>query len=288
MWKRAPKFKVLSKHVLLVKSTQAPGTHALAKHYLERLTRFFGEKRVSEISEVDWGEYVSECKRSAPKRKLHDDKKFMSQVMLVAYRRGFLPRPISLKIPCAKSEIGREITTQEIGRLFALAGPRLRFQMEIALTLGLRRSEMLFLKWDRFRWKDKAIQLHASDTKTRRGRLVPLTLELFHQFRARHAMKKSVFVFPHRFDRSRPQRDNKTAWKSLKRRAVVKCRWHDWRHTCATLLLRNGVPVAVAAAYLGMSERILNGIYRHLNFQDLKAAADSMRRAAPRRRAAIP
>ena len=148
--------------------------------------------------------------------------------------------------------------------------------MEMALKTGMRKTELLHLRWDRFLWEQHTIRLRRQDTKTRRGRLIPLTPELFEQLKARYAESKSSFVFPGRFDRNRPQGDNKSAWSSLRASAAVTCRWHDLRHTCATLLLRRGVSISVTKQYLGMSARVLAEIYEHLNLDDLKSAPRAM------------
>lgn len=276
MWLSTPKFKDLANDVLETKRTRAPGTFAMAKHYLGKLTAHFGETRVAGINEAAWGKYVTACKLARPARKLHDDKKYMSQVLLMAHRQGHLKRPVKLRIPDGKSDVGREITADELGRLFALASPRMRLQMELALKTGMRLREMLHLRWDRLEWGPQAIRLRRQDTKTRRGRIIPLTPELFEQLKARHEKSRSPYVFPHRFDANRPQNENKTAWLALKADANVQCRWHDFRHTCATLLLRRGVSVSVTHHYLGMSARVLAEIYEHLNLDDLKSATRAM------------
>jgi integrase len=277
MWlRKAPKFKTLAQQVLELKRTRAPGTYALAEHYLKRLTEHFGEMRVSGITEIEWGTYVAQCKARQPKRKLHDDKKFMSQVMRTALREEHLRRPILLQIPDGKSEAGREITPDELAKLFAVARPLLALQMEFALKTGFRLREMLHLRWDRFRWKEEAIRLRPEDTKTRKGRLVPLEPILFAKLHSRFAETRSPYVFPSRFDPKAPQDDNKTAWRNLKTKTLVTCRWHDFRHTCATQLLRRGISTSVVRKYLGMTEAVLTGIYQHLNLDDLRAAALAM------------
>jgi len=140
----------------------------------------------------------------------------------------------------------------------------------------MRLREMLHLRWDRISWDEKTIRLRPEDTKTRKGRVIPIALELFHQLKARHVQSRSSYVFPSRFDQNLPQNENKTAWRALRPRAVVTCRWHDFRHTCASRLLRRGIPTSVAKKYLGMTEAVLTGIYQHLSLDDLRTAAEAM------------
>jgi integrase len=54
-------------------------------------------------------------------------------------------------------------------------------------------------------------------------------------------------------DATRPTREIKTAWKSAKLAAKVRCRFHDLRHTACTRLLERGTPLPVVAAIFGWS-----------------------------------
>lgn len=283
LWKKSlperssVRFDALARQILETKRVRAKGTYSDASLYLNRLIRHFGSIRIADITEIDWAVYVGRCKDENPKRKLFGDKKYMKQVILAAVRQEIITKPIKLVIPCAKPEAGREITQDELTRLFdAVKNPRLKFQMEIALKMGLRLREMLYLQWTRVDWEGQVLRLRPEDTKTRRGRVVPIPPELVGQFRELHLKSRSEYVFPSRFDPTRPQHDNKTAWRKLKAKANVRARWHDWRHTCATRLLRRDVSTSVARLYLGMTEKVLTRIYVHLNLDDLRKAAHAM------------
>ena len=45
----------------------------------------------------------------------------------------------------------------------------------------------------------------------------------------------------------------KEAWETAKKRAEVKCRFHDLRHCCVTRMLEGGAPLAVVASIMGWS-----------------------------------
>lgn len=64
-------------------------------------------------------------------------------------------------------------------------------------------------------------------------------------------------------------------------------RFHDLRHTIATLLLQAGVPIAHVSKMLGHSGiAITNDFYGHLVTDDLHAAVRQLKLPAPRKRAA--
>lgn len=270
-------FKEVADDVLAQQKLNSAATYSSADRQINRLISYFGTKRIQKISERCWNDYVLVETTKKP-RKFYDDKKFMRMILLYGVRQGYLEKQVRLSIPGLSKNAGREVTAEELRTLLARANPQLAFQIRIAYKMGLRLREMLFLRWDRIDWNNRTIRLLKEDTKTRRGRDVPIAEDLFSQFEALYQLSNSPYVFPHRFDVTRPQHDNKSAWIRLKRRCGIRCRWHDLRHTCATLLIRKGVSTRVASKYLGMSPRVLD-IYEHLNTDDLRAAASAMSEA---------
>jgi integrase len=273
---RRPTFEALAGEILEQKKLRAPGTHALAKIVLRRLVMHFGRMRVSEITETAWREYVTRRQAERPGCKLFDDKKHMSQVMLESFRRGIIPRKVQLWIPDRSVSGGREVTPPEIRKLVRAASADMKFQIEIAVKMGLRRKELLSLRWEMFDWKRRMIRVQS--TKTGRARDVPINPDLVNRFRRRYLRmsRGSPCVFPGRFDSNRPIIDHKTAWKACKRRAGVKARWNDLRHTCATVMLRRGVSTRVVAKLLGNSEKVVVEWYDHLSAEDLRRANSVM------------
>jgi integrase len=195
----------------------------------------------------------------------------------LALRKGLVKSIIPLPVPDIPSDVGREVTDEEIKRLYAVSRDELRFQIEIAVKMGLRLREMLSLRWDRIEWASRLVRLRPEDTKTRRGRIIPMNSDLFPQFESRFRIAKTPFVFPRVTDPTRPMHDNKKQWQAAKRRAGVKARWHDLRHSAATVAIRRGVPLATVSRLLGMSEGMLLKIYHHVNVDDLRRGADAMR-----------
>lgn len=287
-WRTKKKFSELANHVLHLKQLKSRETRLAATRQIARLIKNFGDIPVEELTEKHWVDYVAR-ERARKERKFYDDKKYMRMILRYALAVGALERTIQLPIPDLPSDVGREITADELARLESCAGPELLFQIRIAWKMGLRLREMLRLRWDQFDWVNGTIKLSPGDTKTRRGRVVPMPPDLMPQFNARRAengalchkrgLGLSPFVFPchrRRERRFKPQGENKTAWRACKAEAGVKARWHDLRHTCATRLLRSGIRPGVVSKMLGMSEQVLRRIYEHQNLDDLREAARAM------------
>lgn len=268
-------FRDVAQEVLESKMLKSKATQVAARHHLTRLIKAFGSHPISNVIERVWVDYMVKEVKKRP-RKFYDDRKYLKMVLIFAWKNRWIERVPELPIPDLPSNVGRELTPEELKRLLLHANPQIAFQIRIAYKMGFRLRELLHLQWDRFNFKSMTIKLRPEDTKTRRGREVPVTPDLQQQFWALYTLRNSIYVFPHRYDVAKPQHDNKSAWVALKKKCGIVARWHDLRHSCASSLLRKGVPEYVVRQYLGMGKRVLNDIYAHLSLDDLKDAAKVM------------
>lgn len=268
------RFKFVAEEVLRLKRLKSLETQAAAKRQIRRLIQNFGRLSLRQVTEERWTDYVLR-ERQRRERTFYDDRKYMRMILLYAKRKELVASVIQLPIPDLPWNVGREVTPDELARLEANASATLRFQIQIGWKMGLRLREMLRLRWAQFDWERGTVRLGPTDTKTRRAREIPLPSDLMPEFLARRGLATTSFVFPAPGGRA-PQGNNKTAWRRLKRKTGIAARWHDLRHTCATVMLRRRVPVHIVRRYLGMSESVLTRIYLHLSTEDLRQAADAM------------
>jgi integrase len=160
-----------------------------------------------------------------------------------------------------------------------------------ALFTGARRGELLALRWqdcDLFNGqlsisrsvqhvKGKYIFSQPKSEKSRRTIALPPSTtirlkqlrESTEHLRSRlgQTVRDSDLVFTHTFD-GKPLRPNTVsrAWEIIAKKAGLKViRFHDARHTHASLLLRQGVPLKVVSERLGHSSiSITADIYSHV------------------------
>lgn len=248
----------------------APTTHLL---------KTFGGKRMVEVCPDDfWTYHVPKFRKLTPNRSLNHDKKIFVQILFIAYRRGLIKvPPIKIPWPDHKKDVGRELSDTEIESLFKAAMREdIKLQMRIALLAGMRLGEIMKLEW---KWIDLIrgiISLPSVATKTRRGREFPIAETLREDLCALRKLNRTNFVFPNRFNKSKPTLENKWIWNITRAVAKVKCRFHDLRHTAATRKIRAGIPMAIVAQEMGMSESVLKRIYLHLNVEDLRKSANAV------------
>jgi integrase len=176
-----------------------------------------------------------------------------------------------------RKDVGVSLSAKEEGELLTacLASRSRALYPAVALALytGLRRAELLGLRWDQIDLGEKTLQVGDSKTEAGRGRMVPLNgkaLEVLKDWAAQFPNRKPAHaVFPseqigasgHVFapcvtktTPGEPIGSLKQAWETAKKKSKVDCRWHDLRHTACTRLLDAGVSLPVVATLMGWSD----------------------------------
>ncbi|BEP13299.1 site-specific integrase [Acidothermaceae bacterium B102] len=172
----------------------------------------------------------------------------------------------------------------------------------VALLTGLRRGELLGLRWVDVRWEQRTIQITQalvevgssvtlSPPKTRSSErtvaIDPLTLEALRKHRARQAEERLAWGPGYVDSRLVFTREDGTAYRpsAISRRwlrlqeglALPRLRLHDARHTHASLALEAGVPLQVVADRLGHSTIALTAnTYGHIRPPVAREAADKV------------
>lgn len=135
----------------------------------------------------------------------------------------------------------------------------------VALYAGLRLGEIIRLRWSDIRDGYFVIEI----TKNNRKRFVPIHPVVSEILNALPKESEFVFNIPHR--RSDVIRK---VWSSVKQKAGIEpsARFHDLRHTHASLLLSAGTDLRTIQAILGHSSLKMVEAYTHTtNDQKMKA-----------------
>lgn len=158
----------------------------------------------------------------------------------------------------------RILTAAEEVRLFEASSEHLKPVLKVALHTGMRRGEILGLRWDDVDLDAGTIRVVR--TKSGKMRLIPLNDVLLEEFeKLRRAGGEGEPVFPHKSVRS--------AFEGACRRAGIKnLRFHDLRHTFATRLVERGVDLITIKELLGHSSVTITERYTH-SFKEQKRNA---------------
>ena len=198
----------------------------------------------------------------------------------------------------------------EVNRLFQAArGTPLELPVMLAAFYGLRRSEVVGLKWDAIDFENKTIAIrHTVTACTEKGRRIEVaadttktassrrTLPLVPAFQTKLAALKEEqeknrilcgrsyctdylgYVLVDAMGNRLKLSYISTAFPALlKRNGLRPIRFHDLRHSCASLLLKNGVPMKQIQEWLGHSDfSTTANIYAHLDAGSKLTSAQAM------------
>ena len=225
-----------------------------------------------------------------------------------AVRWGYLERNVAALTDPPRTrvhEINVLSPAQARSLLDQVAGSRLEALYAVALAVGLRQGEALGLRWEDVDLDEGSMAIrHAlqrqgsglilvepkSASSRRMLNLPEVALSALRRHRARQnaerlragaAWRDEDFVFATELGRPLDARNVVRHFKAqLKAAALPDMRFHDLRHSCATLLLAQGVPARAVQDLLGHSQISLTlGTYSHVSRELRAEVASSMDRA---------
>lgn len=183
-------------------------------------------------------------------------------------------------------------------------------KLELPLTLGiiygLRREEILGLTWNAIDFKNKSITIRKTvgrgkydgvtqflikDIPKNKSsyRTLPMfdfITDLLKKYKEKYKLNEKIFGNIYITDYKdficlmdngelvKPDYVDRTFSRILKENGFRHIRLHDLRHSCATLLLRNGVPLPEIQKWLGHSNIITTQRYSHLDQNDKSIPAN--------------
>lgn len=206
--------------------------------------------------------------------------------------------------------VGSFYDADEMNALFTVSkGTKLEIPILLGAFYGLRRSEAIGLKWDAIDFEhdtltirhtvtscelDGKITLVASDTtKTKSSMrtlpLVSFVKERLLRLREEQAENRTLcgrsyikdyleYVCVNEIgDLIKPHYVTESFRKLLRTNELREIRFHDLRHSCASLLLANGVSMKQIQEWLGHSDfSTTANIYAHLDYSSKLTSADAM------------
>lgn len=185
-------------------------------------------------------------------------------------------------------------------------------KLELPLTLGiiygLRREEILGLTWEAIDFKNKSITIRKTvgrgkydgvtqflikDIPKNKSsyRTLPMfdfIADLLKKYKEKYKQNEKIFGNTYIKDYKdficlmdngeliKPDYVDRTFSSILKTNGFRHIRLHDLRHSCATLLLRNGVPLSEIQKWLGHSNIITTQRYSHLDYSDKTIPANML------------
>ena len=229
-----------------------------------------------------------------------------------AFKLGLIDSNPADRIERPKKEkfVGSFYEEDELNHLFEVVrGDPIELGVILGAFYGLRRSEAVGLKWDAIDFKKKTITIRHTvtqvtidgkskiiqkdRTKTKSSYrslpLVPPFEELLHRLKAKqeqnrklcgraYCIKYTDYIYVNEIgELVKPGYLTQRFPYILEKNGLRKIRYHDLRHSCASLLYANGVSLKEIQEWLGHSDiATTSNIYTHLNFTSKVASANAI------------
>lgn len=234
------------------------------------------------------------------------------QALKYAMKTDLVTQNVAMKVDRPKKNDFQPVflDASQLAKLFeAVKGTKLELIVLVAAFYGLRRGEVLGLKWDAIDFergtitikrtvttamidgKETIIEQDSAKTKSSL-RTLPLVGSFRHYFeevKTAQARNKEIcgnsynyahdgYVFVDEMgDRIKPNWLTVTFPDFVEKHGLPRMRFHDLRHSCASLLLANGVPLKQIQEWLGHSDfSTTANIYAHLDYTSKLSSAQAM------------
>jgi len=277
--------KFREEYLKLTKADRKPRSVLRDECSLKHLSKTFGSKMLSEINPLMIAGY---------KKKRQDE--------------GAKPATINREVGCLRTMLNRALSWGKLQRLSFGFGKKkdVRFLQEpngrkrilspeeetrlletvrltrksqhlepiiiTALNTGMRKGEILNLKWSKVDFKNGNITVE--DTKNGETRIVPMNKKLTETLEGAKKVSRGEYVFS---ENGVPYRDVKTGWwTALEKAKIEGFRFHDLRHTFGTRLGMNGYDLKTIMEIMGIKDPNVAMIYLNPTPQHKRNAVESL------------
>jgi integrase len=289
----------------VVKVRNRPRTYETYQHTVNRyITPRLGHYQLTRLNPGHVQIMLNDMRKEGLTRTIPYTRSILVIALNVAVRWDYVSRNVAVAVdaPVVERRTIQPLTKAQAQALLdAVKGNRLEALYQVTLMLGLRRGEVLGLRWEDIDLEAATMRitgavlrqqkrLERTATKTKGSvRLLPLPKVLVDALKA-HRARQDVerqeegwqehgLVFPSQTGGLyEPRNLNHHFDRALKRAGLPKTtRFHDLRHSAATLMLLQNVPLRVISQILGHTQmRTTADTYAHVLPELERQAADQI------------
>jgi len=221
----------------------------------KHLFTFFKGKYISGITRNLIEQYIVARKEAASPATVNLELALIKKMFCKGVDWGYLETNPAAKVKKFKLNNAREkiLDAEEARRLIECADPALRPIIIIALMSGMRKGEILGLKWSDVNFIQSYIAIERS--KGGKPRKVPMNSAVREVLKSLPRVSDYVFYNP---ETGRHRRGIHKAFAQARERAEIRgFRFHDCRHTFATRFIENGGDIVALSKILGHASLVM-------------------------------
>lgn len=171
------------------------------------------------------------------------------------------------------NEIIRYLTSEEEKRLFQELPPHLKPIVVCALQTGLRRSNLLNLRWEQIDLEYGFIEIEKQENKGHKEIRIPISTKLMKEFE-QIGFKKEGYVFINPETGKPFNTIRKGFLNACERAKINNFRFHDLRHTVGTRLVEQGIDIKTIQELFAHSSITTTQRYLHTSVTRKKSAIE--------------
>jgi integrase len=264
----------------LVYSRSRKKSHRNDPPIVERFKAFFGNRHLESLNSDLVEAYLNQRRQEGQLNhkgkdisgtSLNKDITCLKTIVNRALMNGLIDRnPIRGVKKFKEIPRDRTLTAEEFQKLLDACSPRMRSIVLVGYSTGMRRGEILRLKWEQVDLKNRFIVLEALETKTMERREIPLSETLVGILKNVPRTLGSPYIFTYM---GNPIRS--LAWtfkRACKRAGIPNFRFHDLRHCAVTNFRKAGVSDSVTMSITGHKTHAVFKRYDRVDREDRQGA----------------
>jgi len=271
------KFEEFSKTYLELHSKPNKKSWKSDVFHIKKLCSYFGHRFLYDITPIMIERFKNHRREKVSAATVNRELACLSNIFTKAIEWDKIDTNPVHKVKFLKEPKGRlrYLEKEEIQKLLNVASNYLRPILILALNTGMRRSEILGLKWHNVDIRKGIIYL--LDTKNNENREVPLN----------DLVKKTLIKIPKHPDSpyifckkdGRPIKDVRKSFNAaLKKVGITNFRFHDLRHTFASQLAMAGIDLNTIRELMGHKSLAMTLRYSHLSPSHKTRAVEILQR----------
>lgn len=240
---------------------------------IKNLKRYFSGKYLYEITPLDIEKYKSERIKKVSTATVNRDLACLKSIFNRAIEwKKAKDNPVRLvKLFRENNQRLRYLEKEEIIKLLDNCHNYLKPIVIVALNTGMRRGEILKLKWHDIDFRRDIIYLH--NTKNGEKREIPMNAEVRTTLIKVRKHPQSPYIFCNKT--GNPFGDIKKSFlTALTNSGIINFHFHDLRHTFASQMVMSGVDLNTVRELMGHKSIQMTLRYSHLSPDHKKRAVD--------------